>query len=158
MVGLLHNLGTQCRAATITAPSDTPLWSYLYHWDVKTRVEPTFQARVVDVAAAMGSLVRPQELADGATVTLQVSDEAAPWNNGTFEVAGDGDRLSCSPTLELGEPDVTLDIAAFSQGFWGFPSLGALRIAGRVRVNREAGYETLSRILPASPVFTMDDF
>lgn len=157
LFGLLHNLGTQCRTARLIAPADAPLWSQMYHWEVTTKVEPVFQARVVDVCAAMARIVPPTDSAYSANVTMTVADEAAPWNNGAFRILVKDGKIQCSPT-EVTEADPTLDIQAFSQAFWGTPSLSTLRHAGRIRITNEAGYDALSRLLPTNPVFTMDFF
>lgn len=158
LFGLLHYLGTQCKTARVVVPADPPFWLQLHSWEVKTCIEPVFQARVVDVCAAMGQLVSPDGFPDGASVTVQVEDGAAPWNQGTFRITTESGRIRCSPESENKAADTTLDIQAFSQAFWGAPSLPMLREAGRIEVRDEAGYENLCRLLPAAPIFTMDFF
>jgi predicted acetyltransferase len=159
LFGLLHYLGTQCRTARLVAPADAPLWSQMYHWEISTKIEPVFQARVVDVCAAMQQVAPPADLADGAAATVRISDDAAPWNQGVFRVTTASSKIECLAEPEADTAaDMTMDIQAFSQAFWGAPSLPALRNAGRIEVSGEAGYENLCRILPANPVFTMDFF
>lgn len=157
LFGLLHYIGTQCRTARLVAPADAPLWWQLYHWEISTKIEPVFQARVVDACAALAQIAPPADLPRGTGVTIRVSDDAAPWNNGTFRITAAAGRLQCAPDSSSAV-DVTLDIQAFSQAFWGSPSLSALRDAGRIEVSGEAGYASLCRLLPATPVFTMDFF
>ncbi len=158
LFGLLHYLGTQCRTAQVSAPSTAPMWQYLMHWGMETKVSPVFQARVVDVCAALEALTVPHELSPDSTVTLRITDDAAPWNNRTFLVSIENGAIRCSPALDLGVSDVSMDIQAFSQAFWGDPALPALRDAGRIVVTNEPGYQTLTALLPTTPVWTMDDF
>ncbi len=158
LFGLLHYLGTQCRTARLVAPADAPLWSQMYHWEISTKIEPVFQARVVDVCAAMTELAPPPDYPDGAEVTVQIADEAALWNHGKFRIGVVGGKIHCVTDSGSGPADVTMDIQAFSQAFWGAPALSVLREAGRIEVDNDAGYENLSRLLPAAPVFTLDFF
>jgi hypothetical protein len=51
-----------------------------------------------------------------------------------------------------------MDIQAFSQAFWGEPSLSAIRHAGRVEVKEEAAFRHLSAILAPNPVYNLIDF
>lgn len=157
LLSLLHYMGTQCERASVTVPADSPLWSHVMHWDVETKVAPVFMGRVVDLARALEGL-NVGGVADGA-VTLAVRDESAPWNDGTWRIAAEGGKLACAPAVG-GRPDadVTADIQAISQAFFGTPSLAWLRAAGRIGVAGETGYSFLSRLLPAAPVFTLDDF
>lgn len=158
LFGLLHNLATQCRTARVVLPTEPSLWLQLLSWEVKTNTEPTFQARVVDVAAAMEQILPPSDPPDGAIVTIRVSDDAAPWNDGTFAITVEQRKIRCAADPNITNADVTLDIQAFSQAFWGNPSLQTLNEAGRIEVSGETGYTNLCRLLPRTPVFTMDFF
>lgn len=160
LLSLLHYLATQCETARVTVPADTPLWSHLMHWDLETKVSPVFMGRVVDLAPALERRNADHDTPNGA-MTLKVHDEHAPWNAGTWRITVEGGRIGCIPAIGAGDAaaaDVTADIQAVSQAFWGTPSLDALRAAGRLTVTGESGYALLSRLLPAAPVFTLDDF
>lgn len=70
---------------TLRAPVDDPLSFLLFNPRVKRKIEPYFMARIVDVAAFVNQMAfagtgRPVNL------LLQVEDEHADWNNGTFEL------------------------------------------------------------------------
>lgn len=157
LLGLLHDLSTQCDFATVTLPSDTPLYAHLMHWELKTKIEPVFMGRVVDVAAFLERLTPPADTVPG-TLTLAVRDEHAPWNQGTWQITVEGGRVQCVARLGNGDAEVSLDIQTLSQACWGTPSLNYLRRAGRVDVRNENGYLLLSRLLPATPVYCMDYF
>ena len=159
LLSLLYYLGTQCDKARLTMPSDLPLWAHLMHWDLETRLGPVFMARVVDVAAAFERLGGADGTVSDGECLLRVRDEHAPWNDGLFRVAAEGGNVSCSPVVGGGaEPDVSMDITALSQAFWGTPSLDWLRGAGRLDVRSEPGYRALAAVLPAANVFTLDAF
>ena len=157
LFGLLHYLGTQCRTARLVAPADAPLWSHLYHWEISTKIEPVFQARVVDVCAAMAQIAPPTDYSEKEKVAVRICDDAAPWNNGAFLITIADGKVQCTPS-NADNVDIKLDIQAFSQAFWGAPSLPMLRNAGGVEVLRESGYRALCRLLPETFVFTMDFF
>lgn len=158
LLSLLHYFGTQCETASLTVPSDSSLWSHVMHWDLSTKIEPVFSGRVVDFAAAMTRLELPPDTPNG-TLTFQLEDEHAPWNTGTWRIIVEGGRVHA--TIQVGgleEADVTADIQAISQAFWGTPDLTALRRAGRLTVTNEPGFALLSRLLPSTPVFSLDHF
>lgn len=159
LLSVLHYLGTQASKADVSPlPTDHLLWHHVMHWDVETKVAPVFMGRVVDVAAALAAIVAPPDLANGA-VTLAVADEHAPWNHRPWLVAGENGVVTCAPAAAPGKtPDLSCDIQAFSQLFWGTPSLETLIRAGRVAVNNPAGADWLGRLLAGPPVFTLDDF
>jgi predicted acetyltransferase len=157
LLSLLHYFGTQCKTARLCLPADSPLWSHVMHWDLQTKLSPVFMGRVVDFTGAVARLTAAG-VPDGAC-TLSIRDEHAPWNDGLWRLASEGGRAEVSPVLGGGAaPDVALEIQALSQALWGTPSLTELRAAGRIEVHSEAAFTLLSALLPASPVFTLDDF
>ncbi|GAB4453436.1 MAG: GNAT family N-acetyltransferase [Armatimonadaceae bacterium] len=157
-LSLLHYFGTQTEKARVTLPDDTPIQSHLMHWDLNIEVEPVFMGRVVDFGAAMEQITLPPDVPDG-TMTLELNDEHAPWNHGIWELTVESGKLTVQTVVSRGgDADVTLDIQALSQAFWGHPSLAALRYAGRVSFANEDGYKLLAALLPATPVYTLDDF
>lgn len=158
-LSLLHYFGTQTREASLTLPQDSPIWSHIMNWDLSTRVQPVFQARVVDFGAALALITVPPDIPNGTT-TLAVKDEHAPWNEGVWRISVEGGKIF-SATIISADPvsaDVSADIQALSQAFWGKPSLGDLRIAGRVAVQNEDGYRLLNALFPPTTVYTLDDF
>ena len=159
LLSLLHYFGTQRKEAKLTLPDDSPLWSFLMHWDLETKTEPVFMGRVVDFAGAMAQLRLPSETPDGA-LTLAVSDPYAPWNEGVWRLTVTAGGLAVSTVVggSAGEADITADIQAVSQAYWGKPSLDELRAAGRLDVRNEEAYRLLRAILPAHTVYTLDDF
>jgi predicted acetyltransferase len=125
-------------------------------WNLETKVQPVFMGRVVDVEAAL-RLLGPTYIPNGEFALL-IRDETAPWNNAQFRLTIEDKRLYVAVDTTGAPPQVSMDIQAFSQAFWGHPSLLTLRQAGRVSVKGEAAFAVLSTLLPAHPVYTLDDF
>jgi len=154
LLGLLRRHEMQVDAFAWSAPSDDSLWHERYHWDVQTRTQPVTSARVVDVAAAL-SAWKPNAGASGQ-VTIRVKDDVAAWNTGTWQTDfSEGHSVVRAVTSE---PDVSLDIQAFTQAYHGTPGLASLRKAGRLDVHSEAGYEALCRLLDGPPMWMNDSF
>lgn len=159
LLSLLYDLRSQARTARLALPADTPLWSHVMHWDLETKTVPVFMGRVVDLAGALGHLAPALSLGpdDNASATLSVRDEHAPWNTGTWRLSVENGRVVCA-RAPAALADVSLDIQALSQAFWGAPSLAELRRVGQIEVTGERGWAVLNRLLPAFPVYTMDHF
>ncbi len=158
LLSLLHYFGTQCDKADLSGlPADHLLWHHVMHWDVETKVSPVFMGRVVDVPAALAALTPPTSLPNGAA-TIAVRDEHAPWNGKKWLVVCEGGVVTCAPASTASGPDLSLDIQAFSQAFWGMPSLATLIRAGRVAAANPSAAAWLGRLLSGPPVFTRDDF
>jgi predicted acetyltransferase len=158
LLSLLHYFGTQCETASLTVPADSPLWSHVMHWDLETKIEPVFSGRVVDFGPAMMRLEPSPETPNGS-VTLALTDEHAPWNAGIWRITVEDGKIHAATVVGgADDADVTADIQALSQAYWGMPDLHSLRRAGRVTVTNEPGFDLLSRLLPPTPIFTMDHF
>ena len=153
LLGLLRNFGTQREFARLTVPSDSPIWSYIMHHDLETKTRPVFMGRVVDVAGALGQL---QTSAPNGEVILALNDPQCDWNTGTWSIKTEGGRILATHSTQF--PQVTMDIQAFSQAFWGYPSLASLRLAGRVEVKEEQVFDHLCAILQPCPVYNLIGF
>ena len=157
LLSVLHYLANQCETAELWLPADALLPHFVMHWDLKTTVRPVFMGRVVDVAGALTGLPAPASAT--GSLMIRLTDEHAPWNAGVWRIASDGSRISCERVEDTGgRMLLEMDIQAFSQAFWGTPSLATLRAAGRVAVRDEMAFDWLSMLLPSAPVFTRDFF
>ena len=157
-LSLLHYLHTQYETAEVVIPHNSPLPAHIMHWNMETKTWPVFMGRVVDFAGAIQALPPVRDVPN-ASLTLALHDEHAPWNKGVWEIGVENEGISCEKARDGVTADVTMDIQAVSQAFWGTPSLQWLRNAGRVdHVADEAAFALLSRLLPAHPVYTLDDF
>lgn len=153
LLGLLRRIEMQYGRFTWKAPSDDTLWQEFYNWEIETKLQPVFMGRVVDFKAAFEawSPAEPQT----SSVAVGIADLHGPWNQSTWQVTCEGAKITVAPAKR--EAQVSLDIRAFSQAYFGTPTLSDLRRAGRVEVHDEAAYEALRRLLEGPPTW-MNDF
>jgi len=154
LLGLMRRHEMQVEKFAWTAPSDDPLWSQYYHWDIETKLEPVTMSRVVDVPGAF-AYCRPAPTASGS-VTVAVEDACAPWNTGTWRIAFEGGKAQAERTHA--DPQVSMDIQALSQAYHGMPTLEMLRSAERLTVHDEAGFAALQQLLDGPPMWMNDGF
>ncbi len=110
--------------------------------------EPFMMARCLNVRAALQALVPAANL-PGASFTVGIEDEMIEENRLTL-------RLSLAPgSLEIekerdGGADINMDIAAFTQLYFGTFSVDELQRAGRAQVapGREESVRLLDALLP----------
>lgn len=153
LLGLLRRLDMSFGRFEWKAPVDDKLWSRFFHWEVETKLTPVFMGRVVDLKGALEAWqpVEPQSSA----CAISVSDQHAPWNQGTWRIVCEGTKIAVERATE--EAQMSLDIRAFSQAFFGSPTLPDLRAAGLVEVRDESAFQALSRLLAGPPTW-MNDF
>jgi predicted acetyltransferase len=153
-LGLLRRQEMQTEKFSWHAPGDDSLYHQLCHNDVETRLAPMTQGRVVDVAGALAAW-RPQQQARGR-VDLAVADECAPWNTGTWRIEYEGGRVDVGRTDA--EPQISMDIQALSQCYYGTPTVDEVRAADRMSVHDEGGYAALRALFDGPPMWTYDGF
>ena len=153
MLGLLRRHDMQTEKFTWRAPGDDPLYHTLCHDDVETKLFPTTQGRVVNVAGAFAAL-RPRS-GDKYAFTMHVSDEHAPWNAGVWRVEAADEIVSAQKTEAA--PEVSLSIQALSQAYYGTPLMEILG-AEHIVVHEEKGYTSLSLLLSGPPAWIYDSF
>lgn len=154
LLGLLRRHDMQIEKFFWEAPSDDLLWSALYHWDLKTKLEPTTMGRIVDVAGALRAW-KPDPGVEGSLI-LAVRDKLAPWNEGAWRVAFENGAVAIEKTS--GKPQVSLDIRALSQAYFGTPTVPKLRAAEQLQVDNESGYTALRDLLAGPPMWMNDNF
>lgn len=154
LLGLLRRHEMQIDKFTWDAPGDDLLWSTLYHWDLETKIAPTTQARIVDLPAALCAW-RPDRAVRGS-VTLAVTDEAAPWNQGVWRIEYEDGHVSAARTDDSAQ--LTLDIRAISQAYFGTPTCTEIRASDRITVHDEKGYDALVNLLAGPPMWMNDSF
>ncbi|MCL5040629.1 MAG: GNAT family N-acetyltransferase [Firmicutes bacterium] len=110
------------------APVEDPLRFYLENPRIQVQLMPRFSFRIVDVQGALAVLSYPVNVR--ATLSLKIADPTAPWNDGIFQV--EFNQGQARVKRAAGEPDLSLDIQAFSQIFDGFLSARQLATLGRL--------------------------
>jgi len=154
LLGLLGRLDMQTRAVVWSAPADDLLWSLVVDHENETRLWVTTQARVVDVQSAISSW-RPERHVRGAFV-LGIADASADWNTGNWRVEFADGRISAARTDC--DPQIAMDIRAFSQAFFGTLDVATIRRAERMTVSDESGYEAFRACLAGPPMWINDSF
>jgi predicted acetyltransferase len=154
LLGLLRRHEMQISKFTWNAPSDDLLWSTLFHWDLKTNIAPVAQARIVDLRAALAAW-KPDDAVSGSVVAA-VTDANAPWNQGTWRIEFEAGRVNVA--VSDANPQVSLDIRALSQAYFGTPTMAQIRAAEQIEVHDEAGYLALESLLAGPPMWMADSF
>ncbi|WP_129113126.1 GNAT family N-acetyltransferase [Halegenticoccus tardaugens] len=117
-------------------------------------IEPGPMVRIVDVEAAAAALAYPDGVA--GSVTVEVTDDRCPWNDGAFELVVDGGEAACRPTDA--DPAVRLNVRALSKLVVGSKSLAALARRGEATVEDETAAKTLAAAFPPEPVYLREGF
>lgn len=150
LLGLLSRLHMQGKAFTWSAPEDDGLWSEVFHRDMQTTLGTSLQGRVVDVAAALSAL-KPATGLEGEFV-LRLNDPFAEWNEGTWKASFADRAVTVQPTTEAAQ--LSMDIQAFSQAFFGALPATALRDRQRMEVESETGFVALRALLDGPPLWS----
>jgi len=138
-------------------PLDDPFLSLV---DDAGRVQVAYEQgmflRVVDVAGAFTA--RPCLTdAPGQSLTLELTDEAAPWNAGCWRLEADGGHTLAQKCEEA--PGLSLDVSVLAALFDGFLSPSEAARAGLMKVHSESALANADRIFAVlCPPFTADYF
>lgn len=149
LLGLLRRLHTQTRMFTWDAPEDDGLWSQFLHRDMQTSVAAGLQGRVVDVAAALTALKPAPGLRGKLTICIE--DTFAAWNDGAWRVEFEGRSVTVSRTTA--EAEISMDIQAFTQAFFGVLPVASLRERQRLEVASEDAFQALRLLLDGPPMW-----
>ena len=139
------------------APLDDPFLSLLDDPEpVQVAFEPGMCLRVVDVAGAFAARPCLAETS-GVQLTLELTDEAAPWNAGCWRLeAADGHTLA---RKWEGLADLSLDISVLAALFSGFLTPSEAARGGLMKVHSEAAVAEADRVFAVlCPPFTADSF
>jgi predicted acetyltransferase len=150
----LATLPTNVGKVTIGHPEQPWLWQYFKEPFIETRIDPYFQARVVDVEKAC--TMRGYSQDEEVEISFLLHDPFAPWNEGTWHLrikSGSGfiERTSRPPDCEM-------TVQQFSALYTGFlDPLEQLR-EGQLICRDEKVAEKLARIFHDRPVSLLDFF
>ncbi len=149
LLGLLNRLRCQTSVFWWYAPENDGLWSKFNHREIITTLWAEYLGRVVDVPAAL-KLLKPDKALTGE-LTLAIEDPCAPWNQGTWAVSFANGEVSVSPTPK--ESQISMDIQAFSQAFFGALPLTKLRDQERLQVTTDPAFTALRSLLDGPPMW-----
>jgi predicted acetyltransferase len=158
-IGLVHYLLRHDIVSQVQwwAPLDDPFLSLVDDPDrVEVAYEPWILLRVVDVAGAFAS--RPCLVeASGQRLTLELIDEAAPWNAGVWRLEAEGGRTLAQKCDDA--PGLSLDVSVLAALFNGFLSPSEAARGGLLKVHSEAALAAADRVFAVRcPPFTADHF
>ena len=154
LLGLLARHAMQIKRFNWMAPGDDRLLFNVQANELEMALNRVTQGRIVDVAGAFAAW-KPHSEARGS-VNFAVKDERAPWNTGVWQAEFADGATQIQKTTQ--EPQVSLDIQALSQAFYGTPTLDELRAAHRLTVHDEIGYQALRSLLTGPTMWTVDGF
>ncbi|MFB5268914.1 enhanced intracellular survival protein Eis [Paenibacillus enshidis] len=124
---------------------------------IQQEIIPYFMGRIVDAAAFVEQFPF-QSSAQGAEITLALTDTHAPWNEGTWKLSvsaqGEG-RLQ--PVHENTEAQLQCDIAALSAMLIGYKRPQELFRWGKLTGSAEAA-DLFEQTVPSAQTFLMDFF
>ncbi|OGT25308.1 MAG: hypothetical protein A2Z17_04450 [Gammaproteobacteria bacterium RBG_16_66_13] len=139
------------------APPDDPFLSLVADaTKVKVREEYDLFLRICDVEAALKQrpLAHPEHQ---LALTLQVSDDSAPWNEGTWRIETADGAVQVERTA--GEPDLTLSATTLAPLFNGFLSPSGAALAGLVSARSEQALAAAAAFFATLyPPFCADGF
>lgn len=117
---------------------------------------PGIMLRLVDVEAALKRRPAPRA-ADGLGFTIALTDDAAPWNAGTWRVETHGGRVSVEPTASVA--DLEMDARTLATLYNGYTHPSEAVRAGLIRVTDRSGIDAATAIFRTTwAPFTPDDF
>jgi predicted acetyltransferase len=144
------------------APSDDQLHRLLQNPEIKQEVVPYFMTRIVDVAAFL-----KQYPFQASTYVeecfLHITDEHAPWNNGTFKLAvnSSGSANVEQTTEEINgmapEQGIACDIQTLSTMLLGYQRPSFLHRVGRLQGKVE-NIEIWESLIPRKTTCLLDYF
>ena len=126
----------QVELISLHLPTDEPLAFDMQRHH--TNRVPVLQARITDLAAALGPLLSPSE----AAFTLRARDPFCAWNDGVFDVALGPCGSDVTPSQ--GTPELSLGIGALTQLV-----TGALGAAAALRAGLAEGDAEVAEALTA---------
>jgi predicted acetyltransferase len=154
LLGLLRRFHMQTKSITWEAPDNDGLWLQVMDREIETTLRPAMIGRVVDVAVALAAL-RPETDVSEAVI-VEIHDPVASWNTKTWQVTIEGGVVFAQPVSK--EPELRMDIQAFSQAYMGALCLKSLRKGGRIEVLGESAFEGLCRLLDGPPNWAIGPF
>jgi predicted acetyltransferase len=112
--------------------------------------------RVVDVAGAFAA--RPSlPMAPGRSLTLELTDEAAPWNAGCWRLETEDGQMRAQKWEGLA--DLGLDVTVLAALYNGSLTPSQAALGGLIKVHSEAALSTADKIFAVlCPPFTSDYF
>ena len=154
LLGLMRRMEMQVKKWKWTAPANDTLWSQIYHWDLETKLRPSQMVRIIDVKKALEAIeLSPHKSKNYRSLVLEVADSDCPWNAGVWKVELENHTVKVEKTSD--KPQVSMDIRALSQCYFGTPSVDEISEADRMEIHDMSCYFALSDLFDGLPGFTL---
>ncbi|MEA5387521.1 sterol carrier protein domain-containing protein [Haloarculaceae archaeon H-GB11] len=111
--------------------------------------------RIPDVPSALEAVPTPERAGE---VTVGVTDDLSPWNDGQFGVRTDGETVSCEPVSADTAPDATVDVTTLSQLVVGYHDVERAERVGSLAVSDDATRDALDALFPPQRVALREFF
>jgi predicted acetyltransferase len=155
----IGNHDSMAEKATLWAPADDMLPFLLNEPRIRQELVPHFMARIVDVRAFLEQYPFAP-LGKEWRFVLRVEDGSAPWNNGMFSVAVDGEGKAAVEVWADGQehdPDASCDIQTLSALLVASRPAEWLRRAGKLKCDLSFA-AALAQYAPSRHCFLLDGF
>lgn len=155
LLRFIYNHSAQVKEVNWQVPLDDNTMLLLQNPRIEQKIEPGMMIRVVDVVEVLKSYKYP-DLYKGS-FTINVTDQWAPWNNGTFRVAIEQGGVVVSKTDDTAA-DISCNIDAFSQFILGYIGLGEAIELGKATVHNLQVIDELKTIFNEHVTYMTDNF
>jgi len=123
-------------------------------YNVKIETKPQVMFRVVDVEKVLEAINYQKEI--DTSITLEITDKYAEWNNTTFEVSIKNGKASVE-RKPIKEADLFMDINSFTQLFSGYMSINQLQYMSKIKVKEEK-ISIINELFPTTPTRVLTHF
>jgi len=147
MLGHLTRLSHQIKTLRFDIPTDEDFWPYILDTPEKSTTRDMFMIRIVWLEALDGLAIEANDM----QVAVEVVDDQAPWNAGTWRLAIEDGTLRIA---SADQADLKCGIGALSSVLSGFTDFATLIVSGLAEPLRSyAGQD-----LPQTTTFLVDYF
>lgn len=133
-------------------PSDGPFFARHLDHPVRVELNKPIMFRILDVPGALSKL----HPGGAGEVILRVLDPDFPENEGPWRIEFEYGHVAVNPTDE--EPDLEMEIGAFTQAYFGEPSLREMARLGFVAIDHPETLVAADALMPPTPVICWDTF
>jgi predicted acetyltransferase len=156
LCGFVANHDSQVEQVHMRTLLQTPLTHLIGDtYEMKSTLKHGWMLRLVDFKEALEA--RPWLSGVGGSVCVEVSDEYAPWNTGTWRIALEGGRavVTAAPAEA---PALSADVQTWAQLYAGFVRPQAAVETGRLQISDRAGLCLLNMATTGEPLFFPEFF
>ena len=149
LLGFLGRFTADYGTVEMNLPCSLELASVIHSkdaYDIAQTGNQDYMVRAVNAEKLLGLICKPE----GSTITIQVTDDLIPENNGTWTVSGGNVRPAD------GQPDLRVSVQALGQLACGSVSLAEAMLREDVQVNGNG--DVLKRVFVRKPIFVADHY